>query len=147
MTEQLALHFTFCGHHGAPELQDLGTQRDGVETQVQRTAWVDHEKVATRGLRKPQSDPPRGRGPWQGALGWLGLSKGGWRPRVGRVTVAQEEAEGPAEQQRQHRMAFRESTQCPHQCSICGHSEAKTEGRLPQRSVQRNRGKQHNGKD
>ena len=83
---------------------------DGVETQAQRRGWADHEDVVTHGLRKPQSDPPGRRGPWQGELGWPGLSKGGRRPTVERVAVAQEEAEGPSEQQRQHRMESREST-------------------------------------
>ena len=127
MTEQLALHFTFCGHGGAPELRDLGTQT--VSRHRQRRGWADRKDVATHGLRKPQPDPPGRRGPWQGELGWPGLSKGGRQPTVGRVAVAQEEAEGPAEQQRQHRTESRELTRFSPQCSICGHAEAITKGR------------------
>ena len=74
--------------------------------------------AGSRGLGKPQSDPPGRRGPWQGELGWPGLSKRGAAAHSGTFLHGPGRGGGPTEQQRQHRMESRETTRFSRQCSI-----------------------------
>lgn len=52
----------------------------------------------SRGLGKPQSDPPGRRGPWQGELGWPGLSKQGAGAHSGTYLRGPGRGGGPEEQ-------------------------------------------------